>query len=126
MSKYFVCQDGVIWSVYDDVRSNYPADIKVVDNKVQLLGEYDGKPGPETPRLIVDEFDLWESLVALSYAIEKRSGVESFTLDEIRADLKHQLATPDDIDCDHFVKTAVRAKLQADKEKRNMTPSRQD
>jgi len=126
MNKYFVCKDGVIWTVYDDVRSNHTSDIKIVGNKVQLLGEYDGKPGPETPRLIVDEFVLWHSLVALSYTIEKISGAESFSLDDIRADVKGQLEIPDDLDWDYFVETAVRAKHQADKENRNMTPSRKD
>ncbi|AMJ98570.1 hypothetical protein AVL55_10540 [Alteromonas macleodii] len=42
------------------------------------------------------------------------------SLDQIRADLKHQLSMPDELDWEYFLATAVRAKQKADLEKRNM------
>ncbi len=41
-------------------------------------------------------------------------------LDDLRADLFHQLGIPDELDWDYFLETAQRAKAAADKEKRNM------
>lgn len=41
-------------------------------------------------------------------------------LDLLRADLKHQLSMPDEIDWDYFLETAIRAKNAADAEGRNM------
>jgi len=42
-------------------------------------------------------------------------------LDLLRSDLKFQLDTPDELDWDYFLETAHRAKMAADKERRNMT-----
>lgn len=44
------------------------------------------------------------------------------TLDELRADLVHQLGIPDELDWDYFVETAMLARKAANKENRNMTP----
>lgn len=42
-------------------------------------------------------------------------------LDLLRKDLKFQLGCIDDLDFDYFLRVAVRAKLQADIEGRNMS-----
>lgn len=41
---------------------------------------------------------------------------ESASLDDIKKDLVFQLGTIDDLDWDYFLETAIRAKLQADRE----------
>lgn len=46
---------------------------------------------------------------------------EHFDLDQIRADLKHQLSIPDEIDWDYFLETTIRAKIKADATNKNMT-----
>lgn len=43
-------------------------------------------------------------------------------LDDYRDDLVFQLKTPDDLDWDYFLETAWKAKVQADRENRNMRP----
>ncbi len=41
-------------------------------------------------------------------------------LDLIRKDLVHQLGIPDELDWDYFLETAIKAKVAADVENRNM------
>jgi hypothetical protein len=43
-----------------------------------------------------------------------------FSVDDIRKDLIFQLETPEDLDWDYFLETAMRAKTQADMEMVNM------
>ncbi|EKO3607149.1 hypothetical protein M6C35_002057 [Vibrio metschnikovii] len=38
---YFVGENGAAWTIFNDNSSNY--------NTVEVLGEYDGKPGPYSP-----------------------------------------------------------------------------
>jgi hypothetical protein len=66
MNRYFVCVNGVIWTVYDDGRSNFPGDFRVVNNEIQVLGEADD----DGCRLISDEYPLWNSLKLLAQEIE--------------------------------------------------------
>lgn len=50
---------------------------------------------------------------------------EEHELDAIRSDLLFQLKTPDDLDWNYFLETAIRAKLKADATGTNMTLDKQ-
>ncbi|WP_390241872.1 hypothetical protein [Vibrio sp. R78045] len=117
---YFVCVNGAIWTVFDDGSSNHSHDLQVTsDGKtVELLGEFEGAPGPDVGRLIVDEYTLWSSLLELSAHIEAE--LAGATLEELRADLVHQLKIPDELDWSYLLETAARALVQADRTSRNM------
>lgn len=45
--------------------------------------------------------------------------MEKTVLDILRSDLKFQLETPEELDLDYFLETALLAKKQSDKEERN-------
>ncbi len=117
---YFTCDDGVIWTVFSDGTSNYLGNLRTTadETTVQVLGEYDGNPSPETPRLIEAEYTLWPKLLDLSAHIEAE--VNGASLTELRADLKHQLAIPDELDWSYFLETAARTLVEADKTAKNM------
>ena len=53
-----------------------------------------------------------------SYIVDINNTTE---LDALRSDLQFQLQTPDELDWDYFLETAVKAKYAADKEGRNFT-----
>lgn len=55
------------------------------------------------------------------FSVPKSYQFEQFDLDQIRADLKHQLSIPDEIDWDYFLETTIRAKIKADATNKNMT-----
>jgi hypothetical protein len=65
--RYFIDDNGTIWTVFAGGISNFPRDITVAENVVQILGEKeDDSPG----RPVENEFTLWPSLMALALAIE--------------------------------------------------------
>lgn len=65
-TRYFVAENGVIYSIYPRGNSNFAADFKIEGARVLVLGPPDGSEGRE----IVESYDLWESLVDLAKAIE--------------------------------------------------------
>ena len=87
---YFVCVDGVIWTVYQtgtEVHSNYSGDIKVDEKSVQILDSFDETHEGEKSsagRLIEEEYCLWSSIVDLAIAIEKPAAIDdgNMTLDQ--------------------------------------------
>ncbi|MGR2849140.1 hypothetical protein ABMX62_19035 [Vibrio vulnificus] len=87
---YFVCVDGVIWTVYQtgtETHTNYCEDINVDGEQVQILGAYDDTHEGDSStagRLIEDEYRLWSSIVDLAVAIEKPAKCDdgSITLDQ--------------------------------------------
>ena len=117
---YFVSENGAIWTVFNDNSTNYNRDIRVGTggHTVEVLGEYDGTPGPDTGRLIEEEYTLWQSLLDLSAHIEVEVGGAS--LDELRSDLIHQLKIPDELDWSYLLETAGRALVQSERTARNM------
>lgn len=117
---YFVSENGAFWTVFNDFSTNYDGDIQVTNDggTVEVLGEYDGKVGPNTGRLIAEEYTLWPNLLELSAHIAADVGGAS--LDELRADLTHQLKIPDELDWSYFLETAARAVVQAERTSRNM------
>ncbi|HFG7030911.1 TPA: hypothetical protein ACGIK9_003411 [Acinetobacter baumannii] len=62
---YFVDVNGVIYSISEDGRSNHPGKLRVENNKVFVL-DSDGS--------VLDEYQLWDSLLSLAVAIEGDSG----------------------------------------------------
>lgn len=66
--RCFVDVDGHIWSINEAGESNFPADIAIDGDVVQVLGERDDQ-GPG--RLVEDEYVLWPSLTALAIALEQ-------------------------------------------------------
>lgn len=64
-NRYFVCVNGIIWTIFPDGRSNFNEDFKIEDDNLFVLGESCG-----ASRLIIDEYSLWNSLVELAREIE--------------------------------------------------------
>jgi hypothetical protein len=117
MNRHFVCNNGIIWAIYENGDSNFNRDFRVIDDTVQVLGEKDGKDGG---RLIEDEYVLWDSLTELALEIESDRS-ETFSVDQIRQDLRFQLDAADELDWNYFVETAIRARHKANLENVNFT-----
>ena len=87
---YFVCTDGVIWTVYKtgaEIHSNFSGDINLNGKEVQILGPYDDTHDGDIStagRLIEDEYSLWSSIIDLAIAIEKPAASDdgNMTLDQ--------------------------------------------
>lgn len=87
---YFVCVDGIIWTVYQSgstIHSNFSGDILVKGQVVQVLGPLDDTHQGDSStagRLIEDEYCLWSSIVDLAIAIEKPAASDdgNITLDQ--------------------------------------------
>lgn len=95
-TRYFVCDDGIIWSLYSNGESNFPHTIKVEEagtavnpstgealtySQVLWLGSSDDNES----RPIEGEFVLHNSLMELALEIEKPHSDDSsvVTLDEV-------------------------------------------
>lgn len=65
--RCFVCVNGHVWTINDEGKTNFPADIHIEGNTVQILGARDDL-GPG--RAIDEEYQLWNSLTDLAIAIE--------------------------------------------------------
>lgn len=95
---YFVCVDGVIWTVYQtgsQIHSNFSGDVLVKAQEVQILGSYDDTHNGESPtagRLIEDEYRLWGSIVDLAIAIEKPAASDDGSMNLDQA-VSEQLST---------------------------------
>lgn len=72
-NRYFVDVNGVIYTVFPRGDSNFPGDLQVKEANeeggssfpmVQILGEYENGNGTG-PRLVEDEYVLWDSLIEL-------------------------------------------------------------
>lgn len=122
---YFVSVNNAVSCIYEDGTTNQGETVKITEDRktVQILGEYDGVPGPSTPRLIEEEYSFWPSLIELSAHLEAET--LGATLDDLRADLKHQLSIPDELDWSYLLSTAARALVAAEKEGRNMKEDRE-
>lgn len=75
--RYFVDNNGVIFTILDNGQTNFPGEIKVEEAKgdhesatVMVLGAYEGEEG-NSPRLVEDEYQVWDSLIDLAVAIEE-------------------------------------------------------
>lgn len=68
--RCFVCANGHVWTINHEGQTNYPADIRLVGDTVQILGESDDL-GPG--RAIEGEYQLWNSLTELALCIEYRT-----------------------------------------------------
>lgn len=66
-TRCFVDVNGHIWSVDQNNKSNFPSDINIDGDTVQILGaEDDFGDGRE----IEEEYQLWPSLTSLAKVIE--------------------------------------------------------
>ncbi|EHU6485517.1 TPA: hypothetical protein ACN976_000382 [Vibrio campbellii] len=117
---YFKCKNGAFWTVYNDSSTNYCHKLQISPNgqTVLILGEINGEPESNSSTYTVDEYKVWFSLLDLSAHTVAEVGGAS--LEELRADLIHQLKIPDELDWSYLLETAARALVQADKTSVNM------
>lgn len=64
--KCFIDSDGFVWSIDHKGKSNYPQEIRLSGNTVQVLGGFE-----DEARLIEEEYTLHPSLTSLAMAIEQ-------------------------------------------------------
>lgn len=105
---YFVNQDGVIHSVFSESSSTFRDDFVIEGGTILILGEYEEGGGRE----IIEEFQLWDSLLVLSSEIENKDEGK-VSVDLYRKDIVHQLGTPDDLDWDYLLHTVSEARVAA-------------
>lgn len=66
MNKYFVCDQGIIWTVFGTGKSNYPGQNQIILNsKIKTVYIVNS-----STKEVIGDYTLWDTLTDLARAIE--------------------------------------------------------